>query len=172
MIVGDVVAGLSAEAEVSPGDEYPQPRHYEVSAYRDGESLRVVCDGIARHFLVETISSASGQEEYVVSGDSGTWVLPRTEVVTTGADDAASGSGAVVAPMPGAIITLVAEEGSTVEVGDPLLVMEAMKMEHTLTAEVAGVVSFSVSPGDQVAGDQQLAAIAEQSGDTGTVEQN
>ncbi|ALA66805.1 biotin carboxylase N-terminal domain-containing protein [Corynebacterium lactis] len=174
VIVGDVVAGLSAEAEAkaAPGDEYPQPRHYEVSAYRDGESLRVVCDGIARHFLVETISSVSGQEEYVVSGDSGTWVLPRTEVVTTGADDAASGSGAVVAPMPGAIITLVAEEGSTVEVGDPLLVMEAMKMEHTLTAEVAGVVSFSVSPGDQVAGDQQLAAIAEQSGDTGTVEQN
>ena len=37
--------------------------------------------------------------------------------------------------------------------------MEAMKMEHTLTAEIAGEVSFTVAPGDQVAGDQQLAVI-------------
>lgn len=171
-IVGDVVAGLSAEAEHTEESaqhpQWAQPRHYQVSSYPDGERLRVVCDGLARHYLVETIVDGTGQESFVVSGDTGTWVLPRTEVVTSGASDDAAGSGAVVAPMPGAIIALSAAEGDHVEVGDALLVMEAMKMEHTLVAEVAGQVSFSVAPGDQVTGEQQLAFItaAETAGDT------
>nr|WP_120491105.1 acetyl/propionyl/methylcrotonyl-CoA carboxylase subunit alpha [Corynebacterium lactis] len=165
VIVGDIVAGLSAEAD-DEATAHAEPRTYAASAFVDGERLRVVCDGIARHYLVEVIGgSAAGAEEYVVSGDSGTWVLPRTEVVTTGADDDATGSGAVRAPMPGAIIALAADEGARVEVGDPLLVMEAMKMEHTLTAEVAGTVSFAVAPGDQVTGDQQLATITSDEGD-------
>ena len=86
-------------------------------------------------------------------------MLPRTEVVTAGAEADAGGSGVIQAPMPGAIIALVVEAGARVEVGDALLVMEAMKMEHTLTAEIAGEVSFTVAPGDQVTGDQQLAVI-------------
>ncbi|MDO5030167.1 MAG: acetyl/propionyl/methylcrotonyl-CoA carboxylase subunit alpha [Corynebacterium sp.] len=160
VIVGDVVAGLSAEAD--NGDtESPEPRNYTVSVYRDGERLRIVRDGVAQHFLVETIDSAGSarREEYVVTGAHGTWVLPRTEVVTAGAEADTSGSGAVHAPMPGAIIALSVEEGTHVEAGAALLVMEAMKMEHTLTAEVAGEVSFAVAPGDQVTGDQQLATI-------------
>ena len=160
VIVGDVVAGLSAEAENEEID-VPKPRNYKVSVYRDGEHLRIVRDGVAQHFLVETIDHAGAvnHEEYVVAGAHGTWVLPRTEVVTTGAEADAGGSGVIQAPMPGAIIALSVEEGARVEVGDALLVMEAMKMEHTLTAEIAGEVSFTVAPGDQVAGDQQLAVI-------------
>lgn len=160
VIVGDVVAGLSAEAENEEID-VPEPRNYKVSVYRDGEHLRIVRDGVAQHFLVETIDNAgaTNHEEYVVAGAHGTWVLPRTEVVTTGAEADAGGSGVIQAPMPGAIIALAVEEGARVEVGDALLVMEAMKMEHTLTAEIAGEVSFTVAPGDQVTGDQQLAVI-------------
>jgi 3-methylcrotonyl-CoA carboxylase alpha subunit len=59
--------------------------------------------------------------------------------------------GGLSAPMPGKVITLLAEPGKRVEKGAPLLVLEAMKMEHTVQAPRAGVVvSFRFGPGDQV----------------------
>ncbi|OUR77482.1 3-methylcrotonyl-CoA carboxylase [Alphaproteobacteria bacterium 46_93_T64] len=61
------------------------------------------------------------------------------------------GAGAVVAPMPGKIIQVAVSAGDTVSSGDALIVMEAMKMEHTLSASADGVVAevfFEV--GDQV----------------------
>lgn len=69
-----------------------------------------------------------------------------------GGDDDADGPGTVVAPMPGKILELKAAVGDTVERGDPLLVMEAMKMEQTITAPKDGTISkLDVKPGDQVA---------------------
>jgi acetyl/propionyl-CoA carboxylase alpha subunit len=53
----------------------------------------------------------------------------------------AAGSGAVTAPMPGKVVSVLVAAGDTVEVGQPLIVLEAMKMESTLTAEVAGRVT-------------------------------
>ena len=65
-----------------------------------------------------------------------------------GGDDVA---GALTAPMPGKVIALLAEVGRRVEKGTPLLVLEAMKMEHTLRAPRAGVVkAFRFEPGEQV----------------------
>ena len=67
-----------------------------------------------------------------------------------------SGSGqesetGLTSPMPGKIIAVLAEVGVQVERGAPLLVMEAMKMEHTMTAPSAGVVTeFNYAVGDQV----------------------
>jgi 3-methylcrotonyl-CoA carboxylase alpha subunit len=63
-------------------------------------------------------------------------------------DDAA---GRLTAPMPGKVIALLAEPGKRVEKGAPLLVLEAMKMEHTIKAPRAGVVkAFRFEPGEQV----------------------
>src|SRR5207249_2213963 len=53
----------------------------------------------------------------------------------------AAGSGAVTAPMPGKVVSVLIAEGDVVEVGQPLVVLEAMKMESTLAAEVAGRVT-------------------------------
>jgi 3-methylcrotonyl-CoA carboxylase alpha subunit len=50
------------------------------------------------------------------------------------------GSGTVTAPMPGKIVSVLVAEGDAVVVGQPLVVLEAMKMETTLAAEVAGRV--------------------------------
>ncbi|MCR9215218.1 MAG: acetyl/propionyl/methylcrotonyl-CoA carboxylase subunit alpha [Proteobacteria bacterium] len=62
-----------------------------------------------------------------------------------------SGSGAIVAPMPGKVIQVLTEAGADVERGDPLIVLEAMKMEHTLTAMAAGTVTdIYHEVGDQV----------------------
>jgi 3-methylcrotonyl-CoA carboxylase alpha subunit len=59
--------------------------------------------------------------------------------------------GGLRAPMPGKVIALMAQAGATVEKGAPLLVLEAMKMEHTISAPRKGVVrGFRCAPGDQV----------------------
>ena len=59
----------------------------------------------------------------------------------TRAGDARGRSGVVVAPMPGKVVKVLVAAGDTVEAGQPLVVLEAMKMETTLTAEVGGQVS-------------------------------
>ena len=65
--------------------------------------------------------------------------------------------GGLRAPMPGKVVTLIAEPGAIVEKGTPLLVLEAMKMEHTITAPRKGkVVSFHVAEGDQVVDGAEL----------------
>jgi 3-methylcrotonyl-CoA carboxylase alpha subunit len=57
----------------------------------------------------------------------------------------------LLAPMPGTIIALSVTAGAEVEKGTPLLVMEAMKMEHTLRAPGPGrVLTFHHKVGDQV----------------------
>ena len=50
------------------------------------------------------------------------------------------GSASLTAPMPGAVIRVMVSEGDTVEEGQRLLVLEAMKMEHTMTAPASGIV--------------------------------
>ncbi len=64
--------------------------------------------------------------------------------------DAASGD-ATLAPMPGLVKAVFVEAGSKVETGDPLLILEAMKMEHRLTANRAGTVAeITIGEGAQV----------------------
>ena len=62
-------------------------------------------------------------------------------------------------PMPGTVIAVNVANGAEVEEGQTLLIVEAMKMEHQLTASVSGIVSISVTPGDVVKLDQIVATI-------------
>ena len=69
---------------------------------------------------------------------------------------AAAGSG-LNAPMPGKVVALLVEAGSRVEPGTPLLVIEAMKMEHTIKAPAAGTLrAHRFAPGDPVADGELL----------------
>ncbi|MCE9579744.1 MAG: ATP-grasp domain-containing protein [Deltaproteobacteria bacterium] len=68
--------------------------------------------------------------------------------------------GALTAPMPGKVVKVLVAAGDAVVVGTPLMVLEAMKMEHSVKATVAGTVaSIAVAAGDQVAADQVLAVV-------------
>jgi 3-methylcrotonyl-CoA carboxylase alpha subunit len=73
---------------------------------------------------------------------------------------AGSGGGAeggLTAPMPGKVIALIAPVGARVEKGAPLLILEAMKMEHTIAAPAAGLVkAFLFSVGEQVSDGAEL----------------
>jgi 3-methylcrotonyl-CoA carboxylase alpha subunit len=73
------------------------------------------------------------------------------------AADAEHGEGRLTAPMPGKVIAVLVEPGTVVEKGTPLIVMEAMKMEHTIGAPAAGkVAEVLYAVGDQVADGAQL----------------
>ncbi|NIE68438.1 acetyl/propionyl/methylcrotonyl-CoA carboxylase subunit alpha [Burkholderia sp. Ax-1719] len=73
------------------------------------------------------------------------------------AADAEHGEGRLTAPMPGKVIAVLVEPGAVVEKGTPLIVMEAMKMEHTIGAPAAGkVTEVLYGVGDQVADGAQL----------------
>ena len=66
----------------------------------------------------------------------------------------------VLAIMPGKIIRVMVEVGDSVEEGQPVCVLEAMKMENELHARQAGTVkAVCVKPGDDVEKDQVLAEI-------------
>jgi biotin carboxyl carrier protein len=64
---------------------------------------------------------------------------------------APDGTRPLAAPLQGTVVNLFAAEGDEVRAGQPLLVMEAMKMEHVIAAEVSGVLRrLAVAPGDTV----------------------
>jgi 3-methylcrotonyl-CoA carboxylase alpha subunit len=84
------------------------------------------------------------------------WPLALVDTLYVGGegDDV---EGGLRAPMPGKVVTLMAAPGAIVEKGTPLLVLEAMKMEHTIVAPRKGqVVRFHVAAGDQVADGAEL----------------
>ncbi len=75
------------------------------------------------------------------------------------AGEAEAEGGRLTAPMPGKIVAVLVDKGKTVEKGAPLLIMEAMKMEHTIAAPANGTVEdLLYAVGDQVAEGAQLLA--------------
>ncbi|ROR39011.1 acetyl/propionyl/methylcrotonyl-CoA carboxylase subunit alpha [Diaphorobacter sp. C33] len=73
------------------------------------------------------------------------------------AGEAASEGGRLTAPMPGKVVSFAVQAGDKVTKGQPLAVMEAMKMEHTIAAPADGVVQeLLYAPGDQVAEGAEL----------------
>ena len=84
--------------------------------------------------------------------------LVRVPRFTDPAEAVASGS--LLAPMPGTVVSVAVAAGDKVEAGQPVLVLEAMKMQHTVSAPYAGVVTeLDVKAGAQVASGEVLAVV-------------
>jgi 3-methylcrotonyl-CoA carboxylase alpha subunit len=99
-------------------------RAFKARAVREGDAWHVFCDGEHRRLAL------------------------RQELAGAG-EDASSGS--LAAPMPGKVIKVMTEAGAKVTKGQALLILEAMKMEHTITAPADGVVKeVHYAAGDQV----------------------
>lgn len=101
-------------------------------------------DGVACRFNV----ARYGDDIYVDSphGSVRLVALPRFPEPGSAVEQ-----GSLVAPMPGNVIRVGAQVGDTVTAGQPLVWLEAMKMEHTITAPTDGVLAqLDVSPGQQV----------------------
>jgi acetyl/propionyl-CoA carboxylase alpha subunit len=96
----------------------------------------------------DTVRLSNGDIAVMEYGETFT-VRPYDPFVA--ADSAGAASDRVTTPMPGKIIQLLVKPGESVKKGQPLAVLEAMKMEHTLSAPAdAKVASVEVSQGDQV----------------------
>ncbi|WP_029417867.1 acetyl/propionyl/methylcrotonyl-CoA carboxylase subunit alpha [Brevundimonas bacteroides] len=102
---------------------------------------------------------ASGPDILFADGGAVT-VTWRDGVADRGAGSGGASDGALRAPMPGKIVAAPARPGDAVSKGQPIVVLEAMKMEHALVAPFDGVVGeIGVSVGDQVAADAVLATV-------------
>jgi 3-methylcrotonyl-CoA carboxylase alpha subunit len=85
-----------------------------------------------------------------------------------GGGGAAAGHGGLASPMPGRIVAILVQAGATVERGAPLVVLEAMKMEHTIAAPAAGTVrAIECAVGDQVREGVELVDFEATGGGTG-----
>ena len=85
------------------------------SVVRHGSDLTIISHGSSHRLTLHDPLASAGEQE--VAG------------------------GRLTAPMPGKIVALLVEAGATVQRGDPLVILEAMKMEHTITAPRDGVVA-------------------------------
>ena len=111
----------------------------------------VVADGVgARWTMVD-------DDGWWVAGPGGTWRVARvrSEASAAGADHA----GEIVSPMPGTVVAVAVHDGDRVAAASTVIVVEAMKMEHALTAPFDGVVTVKAAVGDKVAAGQMLAGV-------------
>lgn len=76
------------------------------------------------------------------------------------ANNKKSGSGEIKSPMPGLVIKIEVEEGQTIDKGDTLLILEAMKMENLIKAHAGGIIkSIKVKKGEAVTKNQILLVV-------------
>jgi len=130
-------------------------------------SLRVAADR-----LTVTLDGRTGHYAWARDGDTlwlgrdgHTWALTRHRVGDPGDRPGAAGAGdgVVRSPMPGTVLVVKAQAGDRVSEGQPLLIVEAMKMEHTVTAPRDGVVAeLLAQAGRPVEMDAVLAVVAEE----------
>ena len=125
-----------------------------LTATLDGDRLTVTLDGVRTAYLV---AAADGRIWLARQGH--TAVVDEVREAPVRPDDEHSGDAELVSPMPGSVVAVGVEDGATVEAGAVVVAVEAMKMEHALTAPVDGVVDLLVAVGDQVKVGQPLARI-------------
>ncbi len=143
------IVGVPADAKVEV--EGSQPRAF--SATLTGSELAVVIDGRRRTFVVAETDGGL----WLAGG--GTWHVREVAEVSVRGEDKHAGDAEIASPMPGAVIAVNVENGAAVSAGQPLVVVEAMKMEHSLTSPIDGIVEVLVRQGDQVMVDQVLARV-------------
>ncbi|HSI56649.1 MAG TPA: biotin/lipoyl-containing protein, partial [Ideonella sp.] len=107
-----------------------------------------------------TITVHTVGERVAVFGATGSLELREIDPIAHAGDSAAD-AGRLTAPMPGKVIAFLAQAGDVVKKGQPLAVMEAMKMEHTISAPRDGTVAeVMYAIGDQVSEGGELLRLA------------
>jgi 3-methylcrotonyl-CoA carboxylase alpha subunit len=97
---------------------------FRIRAVRDGTAWHLFRDGMHRVLTLESVQTA-----------------PAPDVII----------GTLAAPMPGKVLQVLVRPGAAVAKGAPLVILEAMKMEHTVTAPYAGrVAAIHYKTGEQV----------------------
>jgi len=151
-----------------------------VSAYRRGQFYRLDLEGesslasasrrgdgelvLDLDGVRSAVTVARDGEMVTVVGDDGTWRLGYVDRLAPRADEAVAG-GRLTAPMPGKVAQVLAKPGDRIKRGQALMVLEAMKMEHTIAAPADGVIErVNFAPGDLVDEGAELITVAAEEG--------
>ena len=126
-----------------------QPTRREYSAIVNGRQAET---GIAKMGSNRYAVSIDGDQHEVTVDDELTFLAHRSEAKKGGRSN-----GAVTAYMPGKVVTVLVNEGDSVTAGQGVLVLEAMKMENEIQAEMDGIVGkLHVQAGEPVEGGDPL----------------
>jgi acetyl-CoA/propionyl-CoA carboxylase biotin carboxyl carrier protein len=132
------LTGVSAAPSAAPADDDSAKVQRDVDVEVNGKRFNV-------RMWVPDVPVA------VAAGGAGGGASPRPRRAATAAGGGAAGSGKVTVPMQGTIVKVLVEVGQAVEAGQPVCVLEAMKMENNIAADKSGTVTeVKVSPGQSV----------------------
>jgi len=149
----------------------PQPRtdnRWTAQLSPDSATREVILHDYARPEMALTVDGY--RQRIILAADGDTWwvqagsgairlealpLLPEPQTTIAAA-------GSLRAPMPGTVLAVLVAVGQAVDVGQPLMTLEAMKMEHTIRAAAGGVVeAIYFAAGDRVGADELLLQIGE-----------
>jgi acetyl/propionyl-CoA carboxylase alpha subunit len=137
------------------GEQVDVVVHHADSTHVDAEIA-----GVRRQFRIAINPAGDTIDVDSAMGWSSYSVVPRFPEPL---DAVAAGS--LVAPMPGAVVRVLIDVGATVAKGEPLVVLEAMKMQHTVASPIDGVVSeVRVAAGQQVDAGSVLVVVDDDAG--------
>lgn len=125
-----------------------------LSTSLDGDRLSLTLDGLRTEYIVAYVDG-----QVWLSGAGFTGVVEELREAPVRPDDDLSGDAELNSPMPGSVVAVGVTDGQRIEAGTVVVTVEAMKMEHALTAPVEGVVELLVAVGDQVKVGQTLARV-------------
>ncbi|MFE7560745.1 acetyl/propionyl/methylcrotonyl-CoA carboxylase subunit alpha [Kitasatospora sp. NPDC057500] len=154
----DNPAGPALDVEIRLADG---PVH-RARAGRSGDRLHLTVDGLRTSFALAAdgpAAPAAGPVTWLgVDGDA--WPVHTHDAVGESAAAGAAHHGALTAPMPGTVTVVKTTAGEAVRKGQPLLVLEAMKMEHVIAAPHDGTVSeLRAAAGATVAMEELLVVV-------------
>jgi propionyl-CoA carboxylase alpha chain len=145
----------SSDADITVNGQPLGGRVSVLHAAPDAVDLEV--DGLRRGYRVHRLASADRTMVYVDGPDGSTALTERPRFTDPAA---VARGGSLLAPMPGVIVRVLAAPGAAVTAGQPLVVLEAMKMEHTVESATAGVLAeVATAAGEQVEAGQVLAVV-------------
>jgi propionyl-CoA carboxylase alpha chain len=151
-----VGAALGGRGYLAAGGKLGSGTHLAADADAAAAVPTVLDLEVDGHRQRVTIARAGG-EVHVGTTSGRVVVVERPRFPTAAGEEVA---GATLAPMPGAVVLVAVEPGAVVGKGDLLVTVEAMKMEHRITAPFAGTVGeVRVAAGDQVDAEQVLVLV-------------
>jgi acetyl-CoA/propionyl-CoA carboxylase, biotin carboxylase, biotin carboxyl carrier protein len=142
----------AATARVEDGESH------SLTASLDGERLTVTLDGLRIEYLVAA-QDFGGTGQIWLSGGGRAVMVEELREPPVRPDEEHRGDAELTSPMPGSVVAVGVQDGQHVDAGAVVVTVEAMKMEHALSAPVDGVVELLVAVGDQVKVGQPLARI-------------
>ncbi|GAB3483183.1 acetyl/propionyl/methylcrotonyl-CoA carboxylase subunit alpha [Nocardiopsis coralliicola] len=149
-------AGAEREQDYEVCVDGGAPIAVRAARSRSGRSLTVAAGG-----RTERYARAAGGGALWIGRSGAAWSFTDAPRVAPTRAAAASAGGPLLSPMPGTVLSVPVSVGDAVSAGDPVVVVEAMKMEHTVRAAAEGTVAeLPVRAGDAVAMDAVLAVVA------------